>query len=153
MIEGADPSDGVKECPCSTISPAVMDKVIVFLEHHANNPLADIPRPITTNVIKDIVGEWDADFVDVDHRVLMPLILAANFLHCQPLMSLGMLKVACMVKDKEPDEVREMFGIDVDISPEEEKAIREANPWVFDLKSQHRAAAAQESEEEEEEED
>ena len=127
--------DNNQEVFIDTVAPHVMDKVIEFLMYHANNPMKEISKPITTNVIKDIVGEWDVNYIalEKDQELLIDLIIAANYLHCQTLLDLGILKLATMIKDKEPTEVKKLFHIDLDISPEEEKQVREENMWVFEV--------------------
>ena len=123
------------ELPLDTLTPEIMDKILVFLEHHAENPMKEIVKPITTSVVKDIVGEWDANFIHLedDSDLLIDFILAANYLNCQSLLDLSILKMATLVKDKEPDEVKDIFKIDKDITPEEEKLVRDANLWVFEI--------------------
>jgi S-phase kinase-associated protein 1 len=51
-----------------------------------------------------------------------------------------------MIKDKEPDEVKKIFHIDADITPEEEKMVRENNMWVFELGEKKPEAAKAEAE-------
>ena len=121
------------ELPLDTLTPKIMDKVLEFLEYHANNPMISIETPIKTKDIKSIVGDWDTQFIDLknDQGTLMELILAANYLNCQNLLDLGLLKIAAMIKDEEPDKVKKMFSIDRDLSPEEEVEIRKQNGWLF----------------------
>lgn len=123
------------EMPLSSISPVTMDKVMVWLKHHAGNPMTEVPRPITTNVLKDIVGEWDAAYIDLAHdqETLVDIILAANFLSCKPLLDLGLCQLACMIKDKTPEEAQTILNIDGDITPEEMQLVRDENPWVKTL--------------------
>jgi S-phase kinase-associated protein 1 len=40
-----------------------------------------------------------------------------------------------MVKGKEPEEVKRLFNIEPDITPEEEKMVRDQNSWIFDVSS------------------
>jgi S-phase kinase-associated protein 1 len=117
------------------ITPQVMDKIILFLEYHSNNPMATITKPITTNDISKIVSAWDVDFIALgnDQELMISLINAGNYLHCTQLIDLGILKIATMIKDKEPDEVKTMFHIEKDITPEEEQKVRDENKWVFEL--------------------
>lgn len=133
------------ELPFDTVEPSTMDKVLVFLEYHKSNPMNTIAKPISTAVVKDIVGEWDANFIALedDQETLVDLILAANYLNCASLLDLGILKIASLIKDKEPDQIKEIFHIDKDISPEEEKQVRENNLWVFELGEKKEEAAAQ----------
>jgi S-phase kinase-associated protein 1 len=111
--------------------------VIEFLNYHVDNPMTEIQKPIKTNDLVSIVGEWDAKYVELDndHELLVSLMLAANYLHIPALLELTICKLACMIKDKEPDEVKKMFGIEKDITPEEEKMVRDANPWIFEVKT------------------
>ena len=117
------------------LTPDIMDKVLAFLTHHETNPVMAYALPITTNVVKELVGEWDANFVDLenDQETLVSLIKAGNYLDCDSLLDLGLLKIAAMIKDKDQDTVKELFHIDKDITPEEEAQVREANPWVFEI--------------------
>ncbi|KAF7837841.1 SKP1-like protein 1A [Senna tora] len=42
------------------------------------------------------------------------------------------LKVADMIKGKTPEEIRELFDIKNDFTPEEEAEVREENQWAFE---------------------
>jgi len=71
--------------------------------------------------------------------------MAANYLNIKDLLDLTCAKVASMIKGKSPEQIREMFGIEVslllnlglffttnqqnDFTPEEEAKIREENKW------------------------
>jgi len=35
-----------------------------------------------------------------------------------------------MIKGKTPEEIKKVFGIDKDFTPEEEEAVRKENPWL-----------------------
>ena len=48
------------------------------------------------------------------------------------LLDLTCAKVASLIKGKTPEEIREMFGIENDFTPEEEQAIKEENKWCED---------------------
>ncbi len=114
------------------LEPAVCDRVVEFLEHHVGNPLREIKKPIRTNVLAEMVDEWDARYMDVDNELLVSLIKAANYLDCASLLELVTCKMACMVLNKDSDEVRAIFGITHVVTPEEDKQIRQNNPWLFD---------------------
>jgi S-phase kinase-associated protein 1 len=49
------------------------------------------------------------------------------------LLDLSITKVATMIKGKEPDEVKRLFNIDPDLTPEEEKLVRDQNQWIFEV--------------------
>jgi len=136
MLDDDDDKNVECELPFDdSITPRIMDLVLKFMEYHAENPMNEIKKPIESGVIEEIVGEWDAGFIKLeqDQETLVDLILAANYFDCQSLLDLGVLKIATMIYGKEPDQVKDMFGIDKDITEEEERAIRDSNMWVFDL--------------------
>ena len=133
MLADDDDDSEIPEIPLLEVSSDVLKKVVEFLNKHKDDPMKQISKPITTTILKDIVGEWDAEFADLEQEPLFKLILAANYLDIPSLLDLGICKLATMVKGKEPDEVKKMFNIEADITPEEEKMVRDQNPWIFDV--------------------
>ena len=87
------------------------------------------PQPLKSVDLKEVVPAWDAEFVDVDQEMLFELILAANFMDVKPLLDLTCAKVATMIKNKQPEEIRRTFNIVNDFTPEEEQQVREENKW------------------------
>ncbi|PIA62084.1 hypothetical protein AQUCO_00200226v1 [Aquilegia coerulea] len=75
--------------------------------------------------------KWDAKFVDVDPPILQELLLAATDLEIQGLVDIITQKFADIITGKTVEELREMFLIENDWTPEEEAAIREENAWAF----------------------
>ena len=61
---------------------------------------------------------------------LFELIMAANFLDVKSLLDLSCCRVACMMKNKTTCEVRKMFDIVNDFTPEEETKIIAENKWA-----------------------
>ena len=132
-----DDDDETPEIPLLEVSKEILYKVVDFLNHHKDDPMAKIEKPIKTNDIEQIVGEWDAKFIafDDDQDTLFKVILAANYLDIPSLLDLGICKIACMIKGKSSDEVKTMFKFQKEITPEQEKSIREENPWLFEIVS------------------
>ena len=63
---------------------------------------------------------------------LSHLFQAANYLDIKGLLDLTCQTVADMMKGKSPEEIREMFNIKNDLTPEEEEEIRKENAWAFE---------------------
>ena len=61
---------------------------IVVGTYHLDKPLAEIERPLKSSNMRDVVSEWDADFVNIPTEELLDLVVAANFLIVQPLLDL-----------------------------------------------------------------
>jgi S-phase kinase-associated protein 1 len=110
----------------------VLRRIVDYLNHHAGNPAKEIERPLKTNNIRDVVEEWDADFVEIEQDLLFEVILAANYMDIKPLLDLTCAKVATMLKGKSPEEIRKKFNIQNDFTPEEEEAVRAENKWAED---------------------
>lgn len=134
MLEDDKDDDEIPEIPLLDMTDQTMKLVMSFLEHHAEDPAKEIEKPIKTNKLDEIVSKWDADFISPHEiPVLFDIIKASNYLDIPPLLDLGICRVATMVKGKEPEQVKEMFNISPDITPEEEKKVRDDNPWIFDV--------------------
>ena len=51
--------------------------------------MAEIERPLKSSNMRDIVSEWDANFIAIPTEELMDLIVAANFLLIQTLLDVA----------------------------------------------------------------
>ena len=125
-----DDSGTDEDIPLPNVKKATLEKVISFCEHHKEEPLQDIEKPLKTNNIKDVVSPWYGEFVDIKIEELYEIILAANYLDIKPLLEVTWAAVAAMMKGKSIEEIRELFNIENDFTPEEEEQIREENKWA-----------------------
>ena len=57
---------------------------------------------------------------------------AANYLNIKGLLDLTCKTVAEMMKGKTPQEIRDIFHIKNDYTPEEEEEVRRENQWAFE---------------------
>lgn len=57
---------------------------------------------------------------------------AANYLDIKNLIDLTCQTLANMMIGKSPEEIRQMYNIENDFTPEEEEEIRKENRWAFD---------------------
>jgi S-phase kinase-associated protein 1 len=105
--------------------------VIEYLNHIAETPATVIEKPLKGE-FRDVVSEWELRFIDVGHEDMFDLMQAANYLDVKSLLSLVCAKAASMIKGKSPQEIREMFDIENDFSPEEEAALIEENKWAWE---------------------
>ncbi|KAK4053484.1 hypothetical protein OIV83_001651 [Microbotryomycetes sp. JL201] len=130
MIEDVGESD--QPIPLPNVSSNVLKKVLEWCEHHKNDPepiaedLDDTRRKTTE------ISDWDSKFIQVDQEMLFEIILAANYLDIKPLLDVGCKTVANMIKGKQPEEIRKLFNIVNDFTPEEEAQIKKENEWAED---------------------
>ncbi|KAJ7210816.1 Skp1 family, dimerization domain-containing protein [Mycena pura] len=110
-------------------------QVLEYCEHHKGEPL---PAPDTdqsqdeTRKRTTDISEWDQKFINVDQEMLFEIILAANYLDIKQLLDVGCKTVANMIKGKTPEEIRKLFNIVNDFTPEEEAQIKKENEWAED---------------------
>lgn len=62
--------------------------LLILGTYHAEKPFAEIERPLKSSNMRDVVSEWDANFVNIPTEELMDLIVAANFLIIPSLLDL-----------------------------------------------------------------
>jgi S-phase kinase-associated protein 1 len=126
MVE--DNEDEVPRIPVPNVESKVLAKVIEYCEYHHDKPIEEIEKPLKGN-IDDLICDWDKKFLNVEQQELIEIIMASNYLNIKSLLDLSCAKIASMIKGKNPEQIREMFGIENDFSPEEEEKIREENKW------------------------
>ncbi|RSH81188.1 uncharacterized protein EHS24_008625 [Apiotrichum porosum] len=133
MIEDL-PGQSDEPIPLPNVSSSVLTKVLEYCDHHKNEPLpaADSNDADDARRKASEIGEWDAKFIQVDQEMLFEIILAANYLDIKPLLDVGCKTVANMIKGKTPEEIRKLFNIVNDFTPEEEEQIRKENEWAED---------------------
>lgn len=133
MLEDVGETD--QPIPLPNVSSSVLKKVLEYCEHHRGEPLpsadADQNQDETRKRTTDI-SEWDQRFITVDQEMLFEIILAANYLDIKPLLDVGCKTVANMIKGKTPEEIRKLFNIVNDFTPEEEAQIKKENEWAED---------------------
>ncbi|XP_057866599.2 SKP1-like protein 4 [Cryptomeria japonica] len=102
----------------------ILEKVFEYIRYHLEANKSNRPE--------EEVKNWDTQFVNVDQQILFHLLIAADFLNISNLLDLLLKTVADMMKDLSPKQIRELFGITNDFTPEEEAQIRREIEWAFD---------------------
>lgn len=113
--------------PLPNVNAKILAKVIEYCQQHV--PAGDESKSLKT---EEELKAYDAEFCKVDQGTLFELILAANYLNIKPLLDLTCLTVANMIKGKQPEEIRKLFNIVNDFTPEEEEEVRRENQWAFE---------------------
>ncbi|KAF5336600.1 hypothetical protein D9611_006613 [Ephemerocybe angulata] len=127
MLEDVGESD--QPIPLPNVQSNVMVKVLEYCEHHRGEPLPsdDVVDQAEPGERPLDIGEWDQKYIDVGQEMLFEIILAANYLDIKCLLDVGCKTVANMMKGKSPEEIRKLFNIANDFTPEEEAQIRKEN--------------------------
>ncbi|KDE04916.1 E3 ubiquitin ligase complex SCF subunit sconC [Microbotryum lychnidis-dioicae p1A1 Lamole] len=130
MIEDLGETD--HPIPLPNVSSNVLKKVLEWCEHHKKD--IDPPAEENDDTRRKMteISDWDQKFIQVDQEMLFEIILAANYLDIKPLLDVGCKTVANMIKGKQPEEIRKLFNIVNDFTPEEEAQIKKENEWAED---------------------
>ncbi|XP_073150314.1 SKP1-like protein 1A [Henckelia pumila] len=132
MIED-DCADAV--IPLPNVTSKILAKVIEYCKRHVQteSKAESDSVPVAADSLPDAeLNKFDKEFVQVDQGTLFDLILAANYLNVKGLLDLTCQTVADMIKGKTPEEIRSLFNIVNDFTPEEEEEVRKENAWAFE---------------------
>ncbi|KAI3845349.1 hypothetical protein MKW98_010516 [Papaver atlanticum] len=123
MIDDDCADNGI---PLPNVTGKTLAKVIEYCRKHAESD------DDANQKAKDELKAFDEEFVKVEQAVMFDYILAANYLDVKGLLDITCQAVADMIKGKTPEEIRKMFNIENDFTPEEEAAVRQENQWAFE---------------------
>jgi S-phase kinase-associated protein 1 len=148
MLDHID--DGIENIgviPLQNVDSTTLVQVIKWIEHHKNTP-----QP-TSEEIKDktadTIDEWDENYLqelDLDNLYdlvrrynhlhshaltyfTITQITAANYLNIPQLLWLTTRKIAMMIKNKSPQEIRTLFNIENDWTAQELENVQKENQW------------------------
>lgn len=126
-----DDDEDDREIPLPNVKDSVLTKVIEYCTHHTTvEAMTQIQTPLKSSKIEDLVQPWYADFVRIDQPLLFELVTAANFMDIKPLLDLTCLAVSVAIKGKSASELRTIFNITNEFTPEEEAQVREESQWA-----------------------
>ena len=113
-----------EEIQLNNIKFSTCEKIKTYLEHYKDKKPKRIPRPLPNKDFKEVVGEWDYEYINIDVESIYELMQASNFLGIDSLLDLTSAKIASLIKGKNPEEIRRILGMDdQDIDELEENEI------------------------------
>jgi hypothetical protein len=86
----------------------IINDILEYLEYASNNSTTLLDEVIMDVTLKTLVNPWELDYLDrmVKKRNFSLLIKAANFLAIKNLLHLLCGKVASLIKNKKPEEIK-----------------------------------------------
>ncbi|XP_050262234.1 SKP1-like protein 1B [Quercus robur] len=112
--------------PLPNVTSRILSLVIQYCKEHTSSSDSNSSKS------NEELKAWDTQFINVDQNVLFDLIMAANYLNVKGLLDLTCQTVADMIKGKTPEQIRAIFNIVNDFTPEEEEEVRRENAWAFE---------------------
>ena len=125
-----DMTEGVVEnvsIPFAQIDTVTLKKVVEYCEHHVGS------QPINYSLKNVPLSEFDSTFCPVVHEELFKLTMAANYLNIKPLLDLCCKTLAGHVQGKTSEQIRVMWNIKNDFTPEEEEMNEKENEWCEEI--------------------
>ena len=111
--------------PLPNVNGDILEKVLEYLKHHA-----ETLSPVAGDDGAREMHPWDVDFCAKQNQDdIFGLIQAANYLDIDDLLDVTCKAIANMIKGKTTEEIRTLFNIVNDFTPEEEEQIRKENAW------------------------
>ncbi|KAK4711264.1 hypothetical protein R3W88_005777 [Solanum pinnatisectum] len=83
-------------------------------------------------VPEDQLKNFDQDFLKMSHSELLDVVLAARYLDDKQLKKVIIQEFADRITGKTLEEIREVYGIVNDYTPEEEEEVRREYAWDFE---------------------
>lgn len=120
--------------PVAAVGPATVDILIEWLTHYKNVPPAEdeCDDEAFIRPSPDEMSPWDENFMmKLNTSEIFSLTNAANYLEITELLTVCCKAIAKLMREKSVEELREMFGIENDFTPEEEEQIRLENSWLI----------------------
>ncbi|KAI9076992.1 hypothetical protein K1719_041068 [Acacia pycnantha] len=125
-----DLGDG-KVVPLENVNSAILAKVIEYCKKHAEAATEDGEAANDASAVEEL-NRWDAEFTKLDYNLLFEIVLAANYLDIKSLLDLSCQAIADKIKNKTPKQIRRIFNLKSDFTPEEEAQVRKENEWAFE---------------------
>jgi S-phase kinase-associated protein 1 len=115
--------ENVETIPLENISSSTLDIILEYARLHKDDV---VPEEPVEKSIEDLTEE-DLRLLDIDHKKLFEVIIAANYLDFPSLLDVGCRIVAKRIKGKTVEQIQETFEIPKEhfYSPEERKAMEE----------------------------
>jgi len=116
--------------------------VLAFVEKYHGNPMPEISKPLYRD-LKDQLDDWQKGFlytnlvkngVEADHDLCKRVMEAGHYLQIDALRALTTACFGNMMRDKTTEQIRELFHIVNDYTPEEEEYLKKQNYWCEDEK-------------------
>ena len=123
IIDYPDPD---QEIIINQVNSKALKQIIDFLKHYEDSKPKEIPKPLPSGDLKEILDEWDYNFINpLSLEECIDLLNGANFLDITELVVLCSAKIASEMLVGTVDEVLDKFTWK-DITEEELKEL-EAN--------------------------
>ena len=113
MLDEVD--DDNIDIPLPNVSSHTLVSIVDFLKYNYTNEMDKIQKPIPSGDLKDFISkEWYVDFINKMNNIeIFELIAAANYMDIEPILNLGCVKIASLIKGKSSEEIKNIFDEEI----------------------------------------
>jgi S-phase kinase-associated protein 1 len=139
-LDGGEPA----RVPLPNVEPTALVRLLELLrrrqviekEEFEKSAAAGAGNASATNLaegVNKIASEWFQKEMSqtMNQDEMFQFILASNYLNCKLTLDAGCTYIANIIKGRTPEEIRKVFHINNDFTPEEEDEVRRENAWAF----------------------
>ena len=110
----------------------IIVELLTYCKEKGDVEITEVPIQCAEDEFDQAVNdEWFADFMkDRPSEQIFEMANAGNYLDIVPLTELASAKIASMIKGKSIEEIRGIFGVVNDFTPEEEALVDEENKFA-----------------------
>ena len=109
-----------EEINIKDVDSITLIKIIEYLKHYQNEEPPEIPKPLPSPDLKQILNEWDYNYIiPISLENTIDLVNAASYLGIAELVNLASARLASELINCPVDEARQKFGIQADMAEEE----------------------------------
>ena len=102
------------EIHLNNIDGDTLIKIKEYLDHYKEKNPKIIPKPLPKKDFKEVVNDWDYNYINIEIEKIFNIMLAANFLNIEPLINLTCAKISSLITGKKPEEIRRILGMGKD---------------------------------------
>jgi len=116
--------------------------VLDFCQHHHGNAMQQLAKPLYRD-LKEQLDDWQKAYLytdlvkngkEEDHILCKKVMEASNYLQIDDLKQLTCACFGNMMREKTTEQLRALFHVINDYTPEEEAALEQQNYWCEDHK-------------------
>lgn len=121
----------------NTVPSSILRQILLYSEHHNFTLPNPEQKPIkSTDLRQNLSDPWDFDFTSqFSEPELIDLISAANFLDMKSLLEVCFITIATNFKDKKTEELKILYGIDQQLTPDIEEQLKKEFPWSLQVEN------------------
>ena len=128
--------DALKSLPLVTSSA---QSIVRFLTMHAEQPCGEPSKPVAStnlreNGVQPMFASWVESLpVTQNGSGVVGVLGAAHYLDIDPLVKLLAARLAASIRGLTPEEIRNLLGLQDDLTPAEKSRHARENQWCLDL--------------------